>query len=50
MSATAMVKEPWGRDDDAVREAMSGNLCRCGAYCGMVAAIQQVRGNGGATK
>ena len=43
MSATAMVDEPWGAADDDVREAMSGNICRCGAYPGIVAAIQDVR-------
>lgn len=43
MSAAAMLDEPWGSGDDDVREAMSGNLCRCGAYPGIVAAIQQVR-------
>jgi xanthine dehydrogenase YagT iron-sulfur-binding subunit len=43
MSAAAMVREPWGPSDDDVREAMSGNLCRCGAYPGIVAAIQSVR-------
>ena len=43
MSATAMVREPWGPSDDDVREAMSGNICRCGAYPGIVAAIQSVR-------
>jgi xanthine dehydrogenase YagT iron-sulfur-binding subunit len=43
MSATAMVSEPWGVADDDVREAMSGNICRCGAYPGIVAAIQQIR-------
>jgi xanthine dehydrogenase YagT iron-sulfur-binding subunit len=43
MSASAMVKEPWGGDDAAVREAMSGNICRCGAYTNIVAAIQEVR-------
>jgi xanthine dehydrogenase YagT iron-sulfur-binding subunit len=43
MSATAMVDEPWGQADDDVREAMSGNICRCGAYPGIVAAIQDVR-------
>ena len=32
MSAVAMVKEPWGKTDTDVREAMSGNICRCGAY------------------
>lgn len=44
MSATAMVHEPWGSGDDDVREAMSGNICRCGAYPGIVAAVQSVRG------
>ncbi|HEX8289494.1 MAG TPA: 2Fe-2S iron-sulfur cluster-binding protein [Pyrinomonadaceae bacterium] len=28
--------------DDEVRERMSGNICRCGAYPGIVAAIQEV--------
>lgn len=44
MSATAVVREPWGPDDDAVREAMSGNICRCGAYPGILAAVQSQRG------
>jgi xanthine dehydrogenase YagT iron-sulfur-binding subunit len=43
MSATAVVREPWGPADDDVREAMSGNICRCGAYPGIVAAVQSVR-------
>lgn len=30
-------------DDAAVREAMSGNICRCGAYKNIVAAIQDAR-------
>jgi xanthine dehydrogenase YagT iron-sulfur-binding subunit len=47
MSATAVVHEPWGPTDDDVREAMSGNICRCGAYVGIVGAIQQVRQGGG---
>jgi xanthine dehydrogenase YagT iron-sulfur-binding subunit len=35
--------------DDEVRERMSGNLCRCGAYTNIVAAIQDVaRADGGA--
>ncbi|WP_214417182.1 (2Fe-2S)-binding protein [Sphaerisporangium fuscum] len=29
-------------DDDEIRERMSGNLCRCGAYPNIVAAIRQV--------
>jgi xanthine dehydrogenase YagT iron-sulfur-binding subunit len=28
--------------DEEVRERMSGNLCRCGAYNGIVAAIREV--------
>jgi xanthine dehydrogenase YagT iron-sulfur-binding subunit len=43
MSAVALLKEPCGPDDAAVKELMSGNICRCGAYAGIVAAIQQVR-------
>ncbi len=43
MSATALLGEPVGPGDDAVREAMSGNICRCGAYTNILAAIQQVR-------
>ena len=43
MSAVALLKEPCGPDDTAVKELMSGNICRCGAYPNIVAAIQQVR-------
>ncbi len=43
MSAAALLKEPCGPDDDAVRECMSGNICRCGAYPNIVAAVQQAR-------
>jgi xanthine dehydrogenase YagT iron-sulfur-binding subunit len=43
MSAAAMLDEPWGEGDDDVREAMSGNLCRCGAYPNIVAAVQSAR-------
>jgi xanthine dehydrogenase YagT iron-sulfur-binding subunit len=31
-------------DDDAIRERMSGNLCRCGAYVNIVAAVSEVAG------
>ena len=44
MSAVALLREPCGPDDDDVRECMSGNLCRCGAYANIIAAIQDVRG------
>ena len=43
MSAVALLKEPCGPDDAAVKELMSGNICRCGAYANIVQAIQQVR-------
>ena len=43
MSAVALLDEPIGSSDDDVREYMSGNLCRCGAYPNIVAAIQQAR-------
>lgn len=43
MSGVALLKEPCGPDDAAVKELMSGNICRCGAYANIVAAIQQVR-------
>lgn len=43
MSAVALTKEPCGKADTEVKEAMSGNICRCGAYQNIVAAIQQAR-------
>ncbi len=45
MSAVALLDEPCGPADDDVRECMSGNICRCGAYPGIVAAVQSVRRN-----
>jgi xanthine dehydrogenase YagT iron-sulfur-binding subunit len=41
MSAIACVQEGHGSDPDAVREYMSGNLCRCAAYPHIVEAVQQ---------
>ena len=43
MSGVALLNEPCGPEDAAVKELMSGNICRCGAYANIVAAIQQVR-------
>jgi len=43
MSAVALLKEPCGPEDAEVKEFMSGNICRCGAYPNIVAAIQRVR-------
>ncbi len=48
MSAVALLAEPCGPSDDDVREFMSGNICRCGAYPNIVAAIQHVRRGQGA--
>jgi len=44
MSAVALLKEPVGPTDEDVQHAMAGNICRCGAYPNIVAAVQQVRG------
>lgn len=41
MSAVACVTEGHATDPNAIREFMSGNICRCGAYVGIVAAIEQ---------
>jgi xanthine dehydrogenase YagT iron-sulfur-binding subunit len=43
MSGAALLREPIGPTDDDVRVAMSGNICRCGAYTNIVAAVQQAR-------
>ena len=41
MSAVACIREGHAGSDDEVREYMSGNLCRCGAYPHIVAAVRQ---------
>lgn len=41
MSAVAVVNEGLATDPDSIREAMSGNLCRCAAYPNIVAAVVQ---------
>ena len=43
MSGLACIAEGHAGDDDEIREYMSGNLCRCGAYVGIVAAIRHSR-------
>ncbi len=42
MSAVACVKEGHTRSVAEIKEFMSGNLCRCGAYNGIVESIQKV--------
>jgi xanthine dehydrogenase YagT iron-sulfur-binding subunit len=46
MSAVALIKEGHTHNETEIREYMSGNICRCGAYPNIVNAIQEVK-NGG---
>lgn len=41
MSAVACIREGHANSDEEIREYMSGNLCRCGAYNNIVAAVRQ---------
>jgi xanthine dehydrogenase YagT iron-sulfur-binding subunit len=41
-SAVGLMSEGHARTADDIRELMSGNICRCGAYVNIVAAIQHV--------
>ena len=43
-SAAGLIAEGKARSPDEIRELMSGNICRCGAYPNIVAAIQQAMG------
>jgi xanthine dehydrogenase YagT iron-sulfur-binding subunit len=44
MSAIGLIQEAQAGDDpERVREAMSGNLCRCGAYAGIAAAVLEAQ-------
>ena len=40
-SAVGLIKEGHAKTDDEIREQMAGNICRCGAYPGIVAAVRQ---------
>ena len=44
MSAAGLLREGRARTADDIRELMSGNLCRCGAYTNIVEAIEEVMG------
>jgi xanthine dehydrogenase YagT iron-sulfur-binding subunit len=46
MSAVACVREGHAGSEGEIREYMSGNICRCGAYTNIVAAIQDVKQGG----
>ena len=43
-SAVALIREGKAKTDAEIRELMSGNICRCGAYPNIVAAIKQAMG------
>ena len=46
MSAIGLIQEgQTGDDPERIREAMSGNLCRCGAYAGITEAVLEARQN-----
>jgi xanthine dehydrogenase YagT iron-sulfur-binding subunit len=46
-SAVALLQEGHAGSDAEIREWMSGNICRCGAYEGIVAAVKEAAKNGG---
>jgi xanthine dehydrogenase YagT iron-sulfur-binding subunit len=46
MSAMALVEEGTVGSEEEIRELMSGNICRCGAYPNIVAAIRDVAAGG----
>jgi xanthine dehydrogenase YagT iron-sulfur-binding subunit len=43
-SAVGLLREGRAKSPDEIRELMSGNICRCGAYVNIVAAIEEVAG------
>jgi xanthine dehydrogenase YagT iron-sulfur-binding subunit len=46
MSAIGLINEDQAGDDpERIRECMSGNLCRCGAYAGITDAVQEAQQN-----
>src|SRR3954464_11603654 len=47
MSAVGTIREGRAGSDDEIREQMSGNLCRCGAYSNIVAAVRDAAAQGG---
>ena len=48
-SAVGLIAEGHAKTDDDVRELMSGNLCRCGAYPNFLAAVREAQKAGRAT-
>ena len=46
MSGIAVIREGHAESDAEIREWMSGNLCRCGCYNGILAAVKEARDAG----
>jgi len=46
LAAVALLEQEPNPTEDEIRLAMSGNLCRCGAYQGIVAAVRSVAAGG----
>ncbi|WP_420155411.1 (2Fe-2S)-binding protein [Siphonobacter sp.] len=46
MSAVACIREGHANSEEEIREYMSGNICRCGAYPNIVDAIMEVKKGG----
>jgi len=46
MSSAGLLREQQAHTSDEIREHMSGNLCRCGAYANIVRAIESVQESG----
>jgi xanthine dehydrogenase YagT iron-sulfur-binding subunit len=46
MSSIACIKEGHANNEDEIREFMSGNICRCGAYPGIVDSVMKVKKGG----
>ena len=46
LSAVGLLRERAPKDDADIRERMSGNLCRCGAYSNIVAAVRRAHAGG----
>jgi xanthine dehydrogenase YagT iron-sulfur-binding subunit len=44
MSAVALIREGHAGSDAEIREFLSGNICRCGAYANILAAVRQAAG------
>jgi xanthine dehydrogenase YagT iron-sulfur-binding subunit len=45
-SGVGLIAEGHAKTRDDIRELMSGNICRCGAYSAIAAAVEQVNGDG----